>query len=742
MKKFFNIRASLISFSALLLLMSCQEEFEDINSSANEETMEAGSQTANLMVSMAIMDGSYDNIVDGSSCFAVQFPYTVQVNGIEIIIDEVGDLQEIEAIFDWYGDDDDRIEIEYPITVTSENFEDILINSEDELEDLLDECEDGEGDEDDIECIDIVYPVTMYTFDLSNEVTETFEINSDRELHQFFKNLNSQILVSVDFPVELVTKDGSTITVNSLVELALALSQARDDCDEDDDNDYNDDDDTEKDLKELLLECPWAVHELVIDRQHREADYQRYLIDFKEDGSVFILDEGQTYQGSWSIEITERNPMVILDFPDFPDLNIEGMVYRTRERIIKIYAGEGKHLKLRKRCDLDDDDDDDDNDDGDDDDEEDNFSDNAAKERLNNLLKDCPWVFRKILSDGVELPGLEDYVLFIKPEGQVEVLNEETNEVFQGTWFIEEAEASTEGARFFFNLEVAEIPELNFRVPVRRFVNGVLEMEDVGIGFKVFLERRCNADRDGDLVELTQFLKSADWKVATYEINGDDVAAQWEGYEFDFERSGELDVDVNDFEVAEGKYRVARGENGGLKLILEFDEETPLPDFNYYWDIVGENLTETSIEVVKETANGSLRVVFAKIGDDDDDEYSQAVAALLDYLVSSTWGISTFSMFGNDVTAQYDGFEFNFDMEDVVTVTYGENTVTGSFEVYDLGGGELKLELDFEEGTALSDLDRYWYFDTESFSPESLEVTAEDGGLVVLFEVLNTNSTD
>ncbi len=631
MKNYFNIRTSLFSLAALFFLASCQEEFEDIDSSANEETIEAGSQTANLMVSMATMDGSYDNIVDGSSCFAVQFPYTVQVNGIEIIIDEVGDLQEIEAIFDWYGDDDDRVQIEYPITVTSENFEDILINSEDELEDLLDECEDDHGDEDDIECIDIVYPVTMYTFDLSNEVTETIEINSDRELHRFFRSLNPQILVSVDFPVELVTSDGSKITVNSLVELALAISQSRDDCDEDDDNDYNDDDDDEEDLEELLLECPWAVHELVVDRENREAEYQRYLIDFKENGSVFILDEGQTYQGSWSIEITERNPMLILNFPDFPDLNIEGMVYRTRERIIKIYAGEGKHLKLRRRCDLDDDDDDDgddddddgdddgDDDDDDDDDKEDNFSDGeTGRQRLRETLRDCPWIIRKIVSDGVELPGLDDYVIFLQAEGAVVVLNEETNEEFEGTWSIVATETENGTPYNEFVLEVPDVPELNFEVPVRRFVNGVMEMEDLGRGFKFFIERVCNFVSDDDLVAVTRLLKSGDWKVAEFDMFNDDVTAQYEGYVFHFLAGGEVEVTVNGDLVEDGQYRVARADDDELKLIFEFGEMSGLSDLNRYWYIDDDSITETSFELYAE--DEQLNVYFEKLDSSSGDE--------------------------------------------------------------------------------------------------------------------------
>ena len=72
---------SLLIFA--LTVSSCQDEFEELPNTEDQTTITASSSTAQLIMQTSSNDGSYDNIVDGSSCFAVQFPYTVQVNGLD-----------------------------------------------------------------------------------------------------------------------------------------------------------------------------------------------------------------------------------------------------------------------------------------------------------------------------------------------------------------------------------------------------------------------------------------------------------------------------------------------------------------------------------------------------------------------------------------------------------------------------------------------------------------------------------
>src|SRR5210317_471620 len=119
----------LIPFFALLLFTSCQEEAVEITPVDESEALAPESELTSLMLSTSTMDGSADNIIDGASCLAVELPITVKVNGLEIIIDSKEDFKIIEAVFKEFDDDEDRLDIVFPITIIMANHEEIVIES-------------------------------------------------------------------------------------------------------------------------------------------------------------------------------------------------------------------------------------------------------------------------------------------------------------------------------------------------------------------------------------------------------------------------------------------------------------------------------------------------------------------------------------------------------------------------------------------------------------------------------------
>ena len=203
MKKFFSYAGYLSLLIIALNFTSCQDEFEVIGGDAEEQPITANSSAAKLIENTSTKDGSFDNIVDGASCFDIKFPYTVQVNGLEINIDSREDLHLIEEIFDEVDDNIDFLEILFPITITAGDFTEITIDSFEDLRELAAECKEG-GDDDDIECIDFVYPMTVFTFDASLEQSGSIVVESDRDLRLFFKGLDDTDFLSFDFPISLI----------------------------------------------------------------------------------------------------------------------------------------------------------------------------------------------------------------------------------------------------------------------------------------------------------------------------------------------------------------------------------------------------------------------------------------------------------------------------------------------------------------------------------------------------------
>jgi hypothetical protein len=349
MKKLFKSSAYASLFAITLFFTSCQEEYEPVFE-VSEDNITASSETANLMSQMAANDGSFDNIVDGSSCFDISFPYEVEVNGLEITIDSVEDLKLIEEIFDALDSDEDILNIIFPVTIMVADYTEITINNIEELQEIAKDCIEG-GQDDDIECIDVIYPVTFLTFDLNQTQTGTIEIGSDMELRRFFAGLDDEDIISIQFPVAFELYDGTKIEVNDIMELREAMIRAKDACDEDDDDDYNDDDFTEERLDALLVECPWLVKEVKRNDQDSSDQYENYLMTFSEDGIVEVKDrDGNVLYGEWNTRISDYRAALQLEFDVLVDFSLLWYVYEIDGSKIKLFASDGDKIILKTTC--------------------------------------------------------------------------------------------------------------------------------------------------------------------------------------------------------------------------------------------------------------------------------------------------------------------------------------------------------------------------------------------------------
>lgn len=307
-----------LPFLVLMLMMSCQNEETEIINPSNNDIIEGDSVAANLMARMATNDGSVDNIIDYANCLEVVLPVTVTANGITITIQSVADYSQLENILDAFTNDDDAVDITFPITVILNDYTEIIITSQQQLEALIDDCVGENEDDDDIECIDFVYPVSFSIYNTDFQVIDTVTINDDEALHDFLEDLDGPILASLDFPVSLVTASGETVVVNSNQELEVAISDADGTCDEDDDYDWNDDDDdcTEENIELNLKECLWDISDY--DNSNLFSDY---YIDFNVNYEFTVLDENSNaiHDGTWSV--AQDGAVITLTFTtDWEDL--------------------------------------------------------------------------------------------------------------------------------------------------------------------------------------------------------------------------------------------------------------------------------------------------------------------------------------------------------------------------------------------------------------------------------------
>ncbi|MGO4918235.1 hypothetical protein [Maribacter spongiicola] len=579
MKKIFKYAMYVSLLTIALSFTACQDEIEEINNGEEPTAITANSSTADLIQRTSSNDGSWDNIVDGTSCFQINFPYTVEVNGLILTIDSEENIEQIEEIFDSVEDDENLLDIIFPITITAGDFSEITINGLDELRLLAADCKEG-GEDDDIECIDFVYPMTLFTFNVNLEQTSTVEVASDRELRLFFKDLDDDNLISFDFPVTLQLSDETTIVVDSNEELAIAIENAKDDCDEDDDDDYNDDDFNEDELNSELIECVWFVTEFRRNDVDQTQQYVNYILNFKGDGTVSNGFDGATViEGTWSTTVGDDGVKLTMEFENSTDFNLEWNVYDLGDDKIKLFSGDGNRVIMKQFC------------------GEDLQYTNV--DTLREILKECAWIIKDIELQNEDFDRVLGYEFQFMAEGVVTLSNGVN--ISEGTWDIK---LNTEQI-LVLAIEITDEPGVNFEWPIREMFSNRLKFEADEIGYELDLQRVCeNSITDADVLEIRDFMMGGDWIVASYVEDNVDMTNIYGGYSVSFIADNQISIMEGGEVFGAGLWRVLRNSEDKLKVFLNFGENNPFNELTDDWEVV--SVVDGRIELKDISGDGSI----------------------------------------------------------------------------------------------------------------------------------------
>lgn len=357
MKVHYKILTLCFLFSCIIV-SSCRKEDMELIETPADETLISNSSVAILMQNVSSNDGSVDNIIDKSNCFSIKFPLNVTVNGENILVNSSEAYNIVEYIFDDEDDDVDVLEITYPITIVSEDFSEIVINNDTELNSYSINCNGENEFDDDIECLDFKYPITTSTFNKENEAIETASITSDYELNQFLKNLTQNLITTINFPIDVTLSDGTELMLNNLIELENSINNYKNDCDEDDDFDYNDDDCDSCNVEELtqtLTNCDgWLVDQLDRDNTNYDNAYNGYRFNFSTDGSLGVYWGNTSAYGTWIATGSHNNINVTINIPGLPLCNnvwrLHEMSEYTNKRV-DFRVGNSDRLRYNNICD-------------------------------------------------------------------------------------------------------------------------------------------------------------------------------------------------------------------------------------------------------------------------------------------------------------------------------------------------------------------------------------------------------
>ena len=262
---------------SFLGLMSCQDEIDTENGN-NPNTNSSTSPTANNLERASMYDGSFDDFLDGISCSSILLPVTATINNTEITLVSEADYQLVLNILGQITNDDDSIELQFPLTVRLSNYTEVQVASQSEYDALIDTCEDAENKaEDAINCLDFDFPITILTFDLNAEQTGSVVIESKPQLYTYMNNFGDDALFAINYPItaNVSGESSSVVEITSDMDLQTRIT----DCLADEDIMQEAEEDA-NDLETMLVEGKFKVQSFVATGVNTANDYADYTIDF------------------------------------------------------------------------------------------------------------------------------------------------------------------------------------------------------------------------------------------------------------------------------------------------------------------------------------------------------------------------------------------------------------------------------------------------------------------------------
>ncbi len=223
--------------SLAFMMIACQED-KDIVNTSEDEIIEPETFLFENIQRIVLLDGSLDNIIDNGSCISVLYPIDVIANGEEVSLRSVDDLTIVQSIHDRERFDVDNMEIKFPIQVLTSDYSLLEVTSKDQLETLSTACVEG-GEDEDIECLDFVYPIDLKIYDGLNQKLERVSLTSDADFFRKLEDSPENGWIAINYPISIATPS-DLVQVNSNTDLRTVIQTDFNQCDESDVKYYGD----------------------------------------------------------------------------------------------------------------------------------------------------------------------------------------------------------------------------------------------------------------------------------------------------------------------------------------------------------------------------------------------------------------------------------------------------------------------------------------------------------------------
>lgn len=282
----------LLSFVLILTLINCQkEEAEIINEPPPPETITTSSPLSRLISRTSQNPTESDNVLDNSSCFSVQLPVTVTVNGNTVVVNSESDYQTVQDIKDTVSGND-IVYFTYPISIRFENFTTQTLSNYTELHNVIQNCDSDDG-LNEIDCISINYPIVINIFNTNNQVASSITIQSNSQLYSFINGLSSNVIAAIAYPISVTNSSGVNVVIGSNSQLESFIESSIDDCDDDGGS-------GNPTFISVLTTGTWYVSYFNEDGIVETSDYNGYNFTFFGSSNIEVSKNSVITLGTWS----------------------------------------------------------------------------------------------------------------------------------------------------------------------------------------------------------------------------------------------------------------------------------------------------------------------------------------------------------------------------------------------------------------------------------------------------------
>jgi hypothetical protein len=255
-------------------------------------------------------DGSFDDLLDGASCSSILLPATAKVNGVQVSILSQLDYQQVISIFGQSNNDQDTVVLQFPLRVRLSNYTEATVNNQTEYNTILNACTSAEASgQDAISSVNISFPITILTYNLSLQQTGSVVITSEQQLYTYMSNVSSTELFSVNYPISVTIADGTKITVSSDAELQAAITASLKT-----ETAMKAAVENSKKLETILVNGKFRVDSFISAGVNSATNYKDFTVDYANNLSVTAINLlGTTVSGTYAVS-SELDVFLKLNF--------------------------------------------------------------------------------------------------------------------------------------------------------------------------------------------------------------------------------------------------------------------------------------------------------------------------------------------------------------------------------------------------------------------------------------------